>query len=77
MKFYQLTASLSVVLSQINLTILKLEYLKFVFKRKKEHKNTEEYFCITRVRLFFEFNSSLLLEYGRIYFHYEDYTRHR
>jgi len=32
---------------------------------KKKDINTDEKFCITPVRLFFEFNSSLLLEYGR------------
>jgi len=35
-KFYQLIASLSVILPQLNETKLKLEYLKSGFKCKKE-----------------------------------------
>jgi len=35
-KFYQLIASLFVILFQFYLTKLKLEYLKFGFKCKKE-----------------------------------------
>jgi len=45
-------ASLSVVVAQLNLTKLKLEYLKFGFHLKKKDTNTDKYFCITRVRLF-------------------------
>jgi len=37
-KFCQLIASLFVILSQFYLTKLKLEYLKFGFKCKKERK---------------------------------------
>jgi len=47
-KLCQLIASLSVILLQLNLTELKLEYLKFGFWCK----NNTKIFCITRVRLF-------------------------
>jgi len=47
-----LFANLSVVLSQLNLTKLKLEYLKFGFSTKKKDRNTDKIVSATRVRLF-------------------------
>jgi len=47
-KFCQLIASLSVILSQLNLTKLKLEYLKSGFRYKNEkYKQTKSFFCET------------------------------
>jgi len=54
-----------VVLSQFNLTKLKLEYLKSGFKCKKENKDRRKNFESLEFG-FFEFSSSLLLEYGRM-----------
>jgi len=48
-KLCQLIASLSVVLSQLNLAKLKLEYLKSGFRCKKERY---KHFCIIRIQLF-------------------------
>jgi len=41
-KFCKVIASLSVVLPQLNLTKLKLEYLKSGFRCKKERYNIDE-----------------------------------
>jgi len=45
-KFYQLISSLSVVLPQLNLTKLKLEYLKFGFQYNNErYKHRQKIFA--------------------------------
>jgi len=49
----ELTTGLSVSLSQLNVTKLKLKYLKIWFKCKSERKrNKQKFYCITKVRLF-------------------------
>jgi len=50
--FCQLIASLSFVLPQLNLTKIKLEYLKFGLEFKKKLKHSRKIYCLTRVRLF-------------------------
>jgi len=65
-KFCQLIASLSIILCQLNLTELKLEHLKSGFKCKVKdrlYKQTKKIFA-TLEFYFFEFSSSLLIEYG-------------
>jgi len=52
-------------LLQINLTKLKLEYLKFGFKRKKDrYKHRRKFFASLEFD-FYEFSSSLRLENDR------------
>jgi len=47
---------------------LKLSTSSLALSAKRKDKNTDgKKFCITRVRLFFEFNSSLPSEYGCTY----------
>jgi len=53
-----------VVLSQPKVKKLKLEYLKSSLEAKKKDINTEEKFLPHSSSTFFEFSSSLLLEYG-------------
>jgi len=52
-KFFQLIASLSGILPELNLTKLKLEYLNSGLKCKKDMNTRENFFCITRIQLFF------------------------
>jgi len=61
-KFCQLIASLSVILPQLNVTKFKVEYLKSGYKCENNENKDEKVF----VSAFFEFSSSLLLEYGRM-----------
>jgi len=59
-KFCQLIASLFAILSQLNLTKLKLEYLKFGFKHKQEDKNKDEKFIASlEFDFFFELQLKL------------------
>jgi len=55
-------------LSQLNLTKLKLEYLKVWLEvQKKENITQTKLFCISRVRLFSGLaQESLLLQYGHL-----------
>jgi len=62
-KLFQLIASLSVVLTQLNLSKLKLEYLKSGFQCKKERYKHRQIFCITLVRLF-RVQLKFALKYG-------------
>jgi len=54
-----------VILHHFYLTKFKLDYLKFGFKCKKERFKYGEKFFASLEFDFFEFNSSLLLEYSR------------
>jgi len=51
---------------ELNLTKLKLEYLNLALSVKEKDINTDQYFYITCLD-FFEFSSSLLLEYCYIF----------
>jgi len=63
--FCQLIASISDVLPQLNLTKLKLEYLKFGFLCKNErYKQGQNFFCVTQVRLFSS-SAEIVLECSR------------
>jgi len=68
-KFYLFISNLSVLLLQLNLTKLKLEYLKSALSAKKKDINSKQHrrkkFSHHSNSTFFEFSSSLLLEYGR------------
>jgi len=63
-EFCQLIASLSVILPQLNLIKLKLEYRSLAFSAKKDINIDEKIFASLEFDFFFEFSSSLLLEYG-------------
>jgi len=65
-KSCQLIASLSVVLSQLNLTKLELKYLKSGFKYKKKDINTDENFLHRSSSTFFRVQLKFL-DYGRKY----------
>jgi len=54
-----------VILFQIYVTKFQLKYLKLGFKCKNKSKHTEENYFHHSSLPFFEFSSSLLLEYGR------------
>jgi len=64
-EIWPVIAILFVVLLQLNLTKLKLDYLKSGFKLKKKDINIDEKVFISLEFDFFEFSLSLLLEYGR------------
>jgi len=66
-KFCQLIASLSVVLPQLNLAKLKLEYLKLGFSSNKKDINTVKIFLHHSSSTFFKFSSSSILKYGRLF----------
>jgi len=65
-KFYQLTASLSVVLPQLNLRKLKTWVLEVrLLGQERKVQTHTKIFLHHSSSTFFEFSSSLLLEYGK------------
>jgi len=62
-KFYQFIASLFVVLLQLNLTKVKLEYLKFDLKCKNErYKHKQNFFLLQSCSMFLEFSSQVFFQ---------------